>query len=211
MPDWLVKLLEQWAVVTAAPIPFAIAVVIVGAVIWFAIGWSYSGVLNSKNAQIELQDRQLADYRDKLGGATPTEAKARIDALEKRLASIEPRRLSDAQRSTLIANLRLASGTSYSIAIVSEASGDSPQFAADLSGAFRAAGNWRISEPSVMGLGNRPPLGIALQFANLNQTPPEATIVMNALRLSNIKFDVQQTAVSPGTNIALLICTKIDR
>jgi hypothetical protein len=81
MPD-LVKLLEQWAVVTAAPIPFAIAVVIAGGLIWLAVGWSYSGVLGSKNAQIELQDRQLADYRDKLKGATPEQAKDKIDSLE---------------------------------------------------------------------------------------------------------------------------------
>ncbi len=45
--------------------------------------WSYSGVLASKNGQIELKDRQLADYRDKLKGATPEEAKAKIDALER--------------------------------------------------------------------------------------------------------------------------------
>jgi hypothetical protein len=55
MPDWIVTLLEQWAVVTAAPIPFAIAIVGAAAVIWLAIGWSYRDIL-SKNAQIELQD-----------------------------------------------------------------------------------------------------------------------------------------------------------
>jgi hypothetical protein len=81
MPD-LVKLLEQWAVVTAAPIPFAIAVVVAAGLIWLAVGWSYSSVLSGKSAQIELQDRQLADYREKLKGATPEEAKAKIDALE---------------------------------------------------------------------------------------------------------------------------------
>jgi hypothetical protein len=47
-------------VVTAAPIPFAIAIVAAAAVICLVIGWSYHGVL-SKNAQIELQDRQLPD------------------------------------------------------------------------------------------------------------------------------------------------------
>jgi hypothetical protein len=84
MPD-LVKLLEQWAVVTAAPIPFAIAVVVAAGLIWLAVGWSYSGVLASKNGQIELQDRQLADYKQKLDGASPDQAKAKIDALERRV------------------------------------------------------------------------------------------------------------------------------
>ena len=53
----------------------------VGAV-WVAFSWAYGGVLASKNGQIELQDRQLADYPDKLTGATPEEAKAKIDARE---------------------------------------------------------------------------------------------------------------------------------
>jgi hypothetical protein len=33
MPDWMVKLLEQWSVVRAAPIPFAIVTVIIAAVV----------------------------------------------------------------------------------------------------------------------------------------------------------------------------------
>ena len=37
-----------------------IAIVAAAAVICLVIGWSYHGVL-SKNAQIELQDRQLPD------------------------------------------------------------------------------------------------------------------------------------------------------
>lgn len=108
MPD-LVKLLEQWAVVMAAPLPFAIAVVIAGGLIWLAVGWSYSGVLASKNAQIELQDRQLADFRQKLNGATPDQARAKIEALEHSLrttigARWEP--LSKSQISNLAARLR---------------------------------------------------------------------------------------------------------
>src|SRR3982074_1634090 len=84
IPDWIVTLLEQWAVVTAAPIPFAIAIVGAAAVIWLAIGWSYRDIL-SKNAQIELQD--LSAHLDKLKGATSEEAKAKIDDLERMVAS----------------------------------------------------------------------------------------------------------------------------
>ncbi len=85
MSDWLTKLLEQWTSVATAPIPFLIAVILVGGVIWLVIGCSYGSVLESKNAQIELQDRQLSDYREKLQGATPEEAKAKIDALEEKV------------------------------------------------------------------------------------------------------------------------------
>ena len=66
------------------PTFFVILFLAIG-VIWVVVNWSYSAVLASKNGQIELQDRQLADYRDKLKGATPEEAKAKIDALEEKV------------------------------------------------------------------------------------------------------------------------------
>ena len=41
MPDWIAKLLQEWPLVAAAPIPFAIAFVSIAAVISLAVGWSY--------------------------------------------------------------------------------------------------------------------------------------------------------------------------
>jgi hypothetical protein len=85
MPQWMQDLTEGWPMIRAnLPTFFVILVLIIGAV-WVAFNWSYGSVLASKNGQIELQDRQLADYRDKLKGATPEEAKAKIDALEEKV------------------------------------------------------------------------------------------------------------------------------
>ena len=86
MADWTVKLLEQWAVVTAAPIPFAAA-----AVICLVVGWSYRGVL-SKNAQIELQDRRLSDYRDKLKGSVVSDRTEKFGAHPVRIITPRSRR-----------------------------------------------------------------------------------------------------------------------
>ena len=66
---------------------FAVILVLMTGVIWIVVNWSYSGVLGSKNAQIELQDRQLSDYREKLKGASPEQAKAKIDTLEEQARS----------------------------------------------------------------------------------------------------------------------------
>jgi hypothetical protein len=83
MPQWMQDLFAGWPMIRAnLPTFFVILALIIG-VVWVVVNWSYSGVLASKNGQIELQDRQLADYRDKLKGATPEEAKAKIDMLEK--------------------------------------------------------------------------------------------------------------------------------
>jgi hypothetical protein len=82
MPQWMQDLFAGWPMIRANLPTFLVILVLMVGVVWVVVNWSYSGVLASKSAQIELQDGQLADYRDKLKGATPEEAKAKIDALE---------------------------------------------------------------------------------------------------------------------------------
>ena len=78
MPSWK-EILEQFALISAAPIPFSLVTIAIVGIVWVVENWSYNAVLSSKNSQIELLERQIADYKDKLSGATPNEAKARID------------------------------------------------------------------------------------------------------------------------------------
>jgi len=83
MPQWMQDLTAGWPMIRANLPTFFVILVLMVSVVWIVVNWSYSGELASKNGQIELKDRQLADYRDKLKGATPEEAKAKIDALER--------------------------------------------------------------------------------------------------------------------------------
>ena len=53
MPDWIAKLLQEWPLVAAVPIPFAIAFVGIAAAISLAVGWFYRGV-HSKRADRRL-------------------------------------------------------------------------------------------------------------------------------------------------------------
>jgi hypothetical protein len=64
--------------------------------------WRYGGVIANRDSTISLVASQRDDYKPKLGGASPDQAKARIDALEKRLALLEPRHLTDADKSALL-------------------------------------------------------------------------------------------------------------
>jgi hypothetical protein len=184
--------------------------------IWWLVNWQYGGIITTRDGIIANKDSEIAllkgqrdDYKEKLSGATPDQAKARIDGLEARLASVEPRRLTASQRAALIARLTPPAGAVPVISIVSEASGDSHQLAADFSSVFRSVGGWNITEGSVMGIGNRPPSGIAISVSNLNS--PEATITANALRAANISFDIRQQQLMPNVAVELLICTKITR
>ena len=72
MPDWIAKLLQEWPLVAAAPIPFAIAFVGIAAAILLAVGWSYRRV-RSKRA-----DRRLLDHGDRPGRATRRKTKIQM-------------------------------------------------------------------------------------------------------------------------------------
>ena len=96
MLDWLAKIAQEWPVIGAAPWSFASAVFVMACIIvpvvWFAINWSYRSVISSRDGEINLLERQRDDYKDKLGGASPDEARARIDRLETQVKALAPRR-----------------------------------------------------------------------------------------------------------------------
>ena len=64
MPDWIAKLLQEWPLVAAAPIPLAIAFVGIAAAFSLAVVWSYR----------KRADRRRLDHGDGLGKATAEEA-----------------------------------------------------------------------------------------------------------------------------------------
>jgi hypothetical protein len=78
----------EWAVVTGAPVAFSLAVILAAAAIWWAISWAYKARLANAKSEISLRDAQIADYKEKLHGASPAEAKARMAALEAQLAAL---------------------------------------------------------------------------------------------------------------------------
>jgi hypothetical protein len=92
------RLEKEWPVITAAPFHFALAVLIMGVVLWVIIRGSYSVRLSSAKAMNELKDAQLADYKAKLGSAPPDTIKQKIEGLETTVAAMKPHELVDAER-----------------------------------------------------------------------------------------------------------------
>jgi len=89
MPEWLDKLGQGWPVITAAPISLSIAVVAIIVIVWAIIHWFYRWLLSSKNIQIEMLRARLADYRNVLEGASPSEAVYKITQLKAQLEAIK--------------------------------------------------------------------------------------------------------------------------
>jgi hypothetical protein len=75
--EWFIKyVLGEWSVIKTAPLAFATAVtaVVIGTMTLFS--WGYGREVSYLNVQ-------LADYKEKLKGDSPEQAKARIDILER--------------------------------------------------------------------------------------------------------------------------------
>ena len=80
LQDWLQDVANVWPVVWANKA--TLTPILVGIVVfeWVILSFWYSGRLARKEAEIRLQDRQLADYWDKLHVSSPADAEARIEA-----------------------------------------------------------------------------------------------------------------------------------
>lgn len=190
---------NEGGVVAGAPILFAGSALFLTAIasfgIWNAIGWSYQAKLDgqlatvgSLNDRLKLKDDQIADYKEKLNGATPDEAKKRIEALEIQLKALSPRRLSEKDKRIIIDAVK---GTRGIISITQDmAAPDAKGMSADLAYAFQSAG-WGVELPMVMGPSNVPPSGLGLRVRDPNNLRPLEQSVRSALQAAGVSFDIQ--------------------
>jgi hypothetical protein len=73
--------LGEIGVIAGAPAIFLIAILVVGSIIWWAMDWRYSGVIANRDAEISSLRTQRDEYKNKSGGASPDEVKAKLDEL----------------------------------------------------------------------------------------------------------------------------------
>lgn len=198
-----------------APVTFIVAVIIIFGLVWQGMNWTYSTQIEDLKSRISLRDDQLSDYKNKLNGATPDEAKKRLDSLELQVKSILPRRLTDAQKSKLKLILSVQAGT---ITIAQDmAVADAKAFSGDLASTFQSAG-WRTILPGIMGVNVVPPTGVALQVQNQASLSPLEALTKKALEDAGIAFDIlgdsRPLGRTDGSNlnpdVSLLITTKLN-
>ncbi|MGA7682965.1 MAG: hypothetical protein WCA54_22560, partial [Pseudolabrys sp.] len=77
-------ILGELHLIVEAPLVFGAAVLLLGAIIWAALRWRYSRGIERRNHIIAL-------YKARLNGATPDQAKAKIDSLEGQVVSLKNR------------------------------------------------------------------------------------------------------------------------
>ncbi|MGB6315633.1 MAG: hypothetical protein WBG13_24215 [Pseudolabrys sp.] len=76
--------LGELRLISEAPFVFGAAVLLLGAIIWAALRWRYSSI-------IDHRDRTIALYKARLDGASPDQAKAKMDSLEGQVVSLKNR------------------------------------------------------------------------------------------------------------------------
>jgi hypothetical protein len=152
-------IVAEWKVLTAAPLLTIGLVIATLAVGYIVARWRYGGTIEQLKERLELRDDQIADYQDKLQGASPEQAKARLDALEMLVDRLRPRELSDSERASLLASLQVKPSN---IEIVLDAAAvQSRKFHGQLVEAFRDAG-WTVANPVVHGPGAHPRSGLGV-------------------------------------------------
>jgi len=184
---------------------FWVAVAGVGLVIWWMLDRHYRGRLDTKDATIQHQDRVIQDYKDKLAGATPEEARARIEALESRLKDIAPRTLTPAQRAKLTEAMRPFEGQFIQFDADID-SGEAINLQQVLLRSFSAA-NWNISQSAShisYGLEERAP-GMTIFICDTEHPSPAEEALMRELTDFGLDYRV---AHNLGGGIRVMITAR---
>ena len=177
----------EWQVILQAPLAFALCLIVIFGLAYSVARWRYTGSIETLESRIKLRDDQVAEYKQKLSGATPDEAKARLDALEKQISALVPRRLSMEQKNTI--RKRINQRTGVIVIMHDLAAVDAKGYAIDFINVFREAG-WIVSNPTVMGIGRHPNTGIALSVVDENKLRPSEIEFRSTLEAAGIVFDI---------------------
>ena len=130
----------------------------------------------------------MKEYKDKLDGASPDEAKARLDAFEHRLEALEPRHLKANQQGAM---RRLLDPLRGNLIIIGSdaASPAATQLARSFADIFRSSG-WNVQMATMFGIGKAVPLGIALGVTDPSNLTMEQKAIESALRAAQCDYTI---------------------
>ena len=134
--------LSEISLIARAPLVFAAAVLFVGAIIWAALRWRYSGIIEHRNNTIAL-------YKARLNGATPDQAKGKMDSLEGQVVSLKNREWPKLTPAAVTAFESMLASQGSHVVLVLPQDRDSVFLARDLVDAFKRAG-WKAKRETSM-------------------------------------------------------------
>lgn len=201
MVEFFQYLGQEWKVIGAAPFTFIIGLFLAAIVIWAIIKGMGAATESALRERISLRDDQLLDYKEKLSGASPDEARRRIEVLEKRIAELEPLTIPQDQQEAMIKALRLVSGQ---VSIFREMGAATlVKLHNQLSLVLKKAG-WNVINGTGMDMNFEPDSKVTVTSPNL--TSPQFRVLNEALKLGGIPFNsiVDETYVNKDTGEPIL-------
>lgn len=212
MESLLKYVVGEMRVIADAPFVFSAAVLILVGGIWWLMDWRYGGIVSNRDAEIALLRSQRDDYREKLGGASPDQARARIDVLEQRLRIIEPRFLMPEQRKILFEALKLAQNTNHAVVISHDgACADCNRYATDFMSIFTNIPGWQVKPSMFLGAGLKSPKGLTIFVPDPTHLLPEGALVIRAFEAAKLSFEIYKRNSAPdrGSNIEIQITAQL--
>ena len=122
-----------------APLSFLIGFALGAMAAWVFAKLHFRGRVDTTLAQRDLAQDQVKDYKEKLRGATPEEAEAKIADLQLQIHALAPRKVTAEQASRLEQQLR-KTGWQKARIVWHGDSGEPEQYARDLARCFEKAG-----------------------------------------------------------------------
>ncbi len=187
MQEFITYITGEWAVIEQAPVTFVVALFFVASLVYLLTKGLAGGEVSALRKRIARRDREIAEFKQKLGSKSPDEISARIDVLTEKVRSFR-RGLGEADRAAFSAALAQTSGM---VEIKQDARcADAQQYAHDIGLAFESAG-WRVIRSNVTGSVNPAPSGLGLIVRAPGQLDQNQEVIANALRAIGAPFDIQ--------------------
>lgn len=170
--------------------PFLTAVAVMALVVWKILGWRNAGMVEALEHRLQLRDDEIADYKRKLGGDSPDQAKDRLDALEAIVRAISPRRITAEVRQRIAPIL--SAGESGLLELNYDvAAGTMIPLCEDLARILEQSG-WHVDKYRSLAIGDPSASGISITLPDLDaHTPPQAAL-LSALKTAGLQFDLRQ-------------------
>lgn len=193
MLAWLESLQKNWGTISQFPWLFASTVAIS-----FSAGFAFAKYLASEKMQSmteakKLAEDRVADYKEKLQGASPDQAQEKIHSLEARVLALEPIKLTDEQLG-LISDI-LKKNKSYVVFELDTSCPEKKILNRQLAKVFSDAG-WDVSCASVMGVSATPKSGIGIGYMLNSAYISGYEEVLEAFKRAGISCDILPAASS---------------
>ena len=192
-------LVKEWPTLqgaTVSVVTIAIAATVFG---WVSGRFMYGQRIEGLKEALGNADRKIAEYKDKLNGATPEEVKARIDTLEAQLHGLKPAELSQTQVEAFRAAIKKAAPGGVTVARIM-GGGDTSRIPKQIRTVFTECG-WTVSDAMIVGVPEPSPNGITLHISPIPEFLPLSLVVKDALEAAKIPVAIyKRDERSPDQN-----------